>query len=171
MRRKSPGLCLGWWCVLAIVATIAGPCIAQNQAPPAAPSTQGQVASCIGGGSAFTASIVQATGESLQRKRWQPQGGVIQFTIRGFATIPEKASFYVCFRWKTTTPDDKANYVQVRPDRLDRNNDGTTWTVTTTIPVNFLDAPAGKVVDTALPVRRCSGPRLTARRKTRRPKP
>jgi hypothetical protein len=152
MRRKSPGLCLGWWCVLAIVATIAGPCIAQNQAPPAAPSTQGQVASCIGGGSAFTASIVQATGESLQRKRWQPQGGVIQFTIRGFATIPEKASFYVCFRWKTTTPDDKANYVQVRPDRLDRNNDGTTWTVTTTIPVNFLDAPAGKVVGTALPL-------------------
>jgi hypothetical protein len=152
MRRKSPGFCLGWWCVLAIVATVA-PCMAENQPLPAAPSTQGQAASCVGaGGDAFTASIVQATGESLQRKRWQPQGGVIQFTVRGFTAIPEKASFFVCFRWKTTTPEDKANYVQVRPDRLDRNNDGTTWTVTTTIPVNFPDPPAGKAVDTALPL-------------------
>jgi hypothetical protein len=152
MRRKSPGFCLGWWCVLAIVATIA-PCMAENQPPPAAPSTQGQAASCVGaGGDAFTASIVQATGESLQRKRWQPQGGVIQFTIRSFAAISDKASFFVCFRWKTTTPEDKAIYVQVRPDRLDRNNDGTTWTVTTTIPVNFPDPPTGKAVDTALPL-------------------
>lgn len=150
MRRKNSGLYFGRWCVLAIVAVIA-PCMAQNQSPAAAPSTQGQVANCAGGGGAFTASIVQATGESLQRKRWQPQGGAIQFTIRGFAAIPERASFFVCFRWKTAPPEDKADYVQVRPDRLDRNNDGTTWTITTTIPVNFPEPAAGKTVDTALP--------------------
>ncbi|MGP0085301.1 MAG: hypothetical protein ACLP0B_17010 [Steroidobacteraceae bacterium] len=128
--------------------------MAENQPPPAAASAQGQApGSCTGArGDVFTASIVQATGESLQRKRWQPQGGVIQFTIRSFAAIPERASFFVCFRWKTTAPEDKGNYVQVRPDRLDRNNDGTTWTVTTTIPVNFPEPPPGRVVDTALPL-------------------
>jgi hypothetical protein len=150
MRRKGPGFFLGWGCLVAIVAAVA-PCMAENQPPPTTPSTRGQPASCAGGDT-FTASIVQATGESLQRKRWQPQGGVIQFTIRGFAAIPEKASFFVCFRWKTTPVDDKADYVQVRPDRLDRNNDGTTWTVTTTIPVNFPKPPADNAVDTALPL-------------------
>jgi hypothetical protein len=151
MRRKSPCFCLGWLCVLAIVVTIA-PCMAENQSPPAAPSAQGQApGGCAGArGDALTASIVQATGESLQRKRWQPQGGVVQFTIRSFAAIPEKASFFVCFRWKTA--EEKDTYVQVRPDRLDRNNDGTTWTVTTTIPLNFPEPPHNKVVETALPL-------------------
>jgi hypothetical protein len=153
MWRKSPGIWLGWFCVLAAVVTIA-PCMAENQPPAAAPSVPAQApAGCAGAkADAFTASVVQATGESLQRKRWQPQGGIIQFAIRSFAAIPEKASFFVCFRWKTTVPEDKDNYVQVRPDRLDRNNDGTTWTVTTTIPLNFPEVPPGKVVDTAVPL-------------------
>jgi hypothetical protein len=153
MLRKSPGICLGWVCVLATVLTIV-PCMAENQPPPTVLSAPGQArGGCASAkGDAFTASIVQAAGESIQRKRWQPQRGVIQFTIRSFATIPEKASFFVCFRWKTTAPEDDANYVEVRPDRLDRNNDGTTWTVTTTIPPNFPELPPGKVVDWAVPL-------------------
>jgi hypothetical protein len=128
--------------------------MAQNQPPPPAPGAQGKLAGCVGAGGdvSSTASIVQATGESLQRKRWQPRGGLIQFTIRSFPAIPDKASFFVCFRWKTTTPQDNGTYVQVRPDRLDRNNDGTTWTLTTTIPVNFPDPPPGRHVDKALPL-------------------
>jgi hypothetical protein len=156
MRKRNPGFTRAWLWVLATVVTI-GACMAQN--PPA--SAQAMPAACKGADAdaSSTASIVQATGESLQRKRWQPQGGVIQFTIRSFPAIPEKASFYVCFRWKTVPPtdasvarDDKDPYVQVRPDRLDRNNDGTTWTVTATIPANFPELPEGKTADKALPL-------------------
>ena len=135
-------------------------------------SAQGIPAACKGteADAPSTASIVQPTGESLQRKRWQPQGGVIQFTIRTPA-LTDKASFYVCFRFKTkpvestaategtpngqgtaTAGEDKDPYVQVRPDRLERNNDGTTWTVTTTVPIGLPDPPAGKTVDKALPL-------------------
>ena len=103
MRRTNPGFTRARLWVLATVVTI-GACMAQN--PPA--SAQGMPAACDGadGNASSTASVVQATGESLQRKRWQPQGGVIQFTIRSFPAIPEKASFYVCFRWKTLPPTD-----------------------------------------------------------------
>jgi hypothetical protein len=151
MRKKSLGFFRGWLGVLAGVAMI-GPCMAQN--PPAASAAQGKLASCDAAGAAAssTASIVQATGESLQRKRWQPRGGIVQFTIRSFPAIPDKSSFYVCFRWKTTTPGDTGAYVQVAPDRLDRNNDGTTWTLTTTIPRNFPDVAPGKKRDKALPL-------------------
>jgi hypothetical protein len=125
---------------------------AQVQPPSAAPDGQVKFASCDGAGGAAssTASIVQATGDSLQRKRWQPRGGVIQFVVRGFPAIPEKASFHVCFRWKATTPDNKTAYVQVRPDRLDRNND--TWTVTTTIPRDFRTLADGMHQAKALPL-------------------
>lgn len=152
MLRKGPRFCIGWLCVLATVMTI-GPCMAQNPVPAVA-GPQGKLAGCVGAGgdASSTASIVQATGESLQRKRWQPRGGVIQFTIRSFPAIPEKASFFICFRWKTIKLENKGNFVQVRPDRLDRNNDGTTWTVTTTIPANFPDLLPGEASDTALPL-------------------
>lgn len=99
-----------------------------------------------------TASIVQATGESLQHKRWQPRGGVIQFTVKSFEGLPANTSFSVCFRWKITNPDNKAGYVQVMPDRLDRNNDGTVWTITVTIPQNFPPQPAGQKSATAFPL-------------------
>ena len=100
---------------------------------------QGLPADCKVAGAAnlSTVSIVQATGESLQHKRWQPRGGVIQFTVKSFEGLPANTSFFVCFRWKITDPDNKDGYVQVMPDRLDRNNDGTIWTITVTIPRNF----------------------------------
>lgn len=102
------------------------------------------------GAGAATASIVQATGESLQKKRWQPKGGVIQFTIKSFPAIPDKSSFFVCYRWKIAKPEDQTSWTQVTPDRIDRNNDGTAWTVTTTIPANF--PRQEKTVETSLPL-------------------
>jgi hypothetical protein len=102
--------------ILLAIAAATSPAMAQ------APVAQGCGIAAVGGPGA---SIVQATGDSLQRKRWQPQGGVIQFTLRSFARIPDDASFFVCFRWKTT-PENTEMFDQLRPDRLDRNNDGTT---------------------------------------------
>jgi hypothetical protein len=109
-------------------------------------ATQGLPADCKApeGAVLSNASIVQATGESLQHKRWQPQGGVIQFTVKSFEGLPPNASFNVCFRWKITDSDNKNGYVQVTPNRLDRNNDGTVWTITVTIPENFPDLAAGQ---------------------------
>jgi hypothetical protein len=116
-------------------------------APAAAPAPEGCriPVSAVSG-----ASIVQATGDSLQRKRWQPEGGVIQLTIKSFAAIPATASFFVCYRWKTT-PENTEQYKSTRPDRLDRNNDGTSWTVTTTIPKD-VEMPKGATANTSLPL-------------------
>ena len=91
-----------------------------------------------------TASIEPATGESLQRKHWQPRGGVIQFTVKSFEALPANTSFYVCFRWKITAEDNQNHYVQVPPDRLDRSNDGKSWIVTVTIPPNFPELAPGQ---------------------------
>ena len=82
MRGKSLGLCFAW--LMFATAAAISPSMAQNPPAPAAGCQ-------IGPANASTASIVQATGESLQRKRWQPQGGVIQFTVKSFPAIPEKA--------------------------------------------------------------------------------
>src|SRR5690348_2315799 len=82
------------WCVLWIILSMA-PCMAQDAQP------GGGAAACKVESPTLGASIVQASGESLQRKRWQPQGGVVQFTIRAFAALPENTSFHVCFRWRT----------------------------------------------------------------------
>jgi hypothetical protein len=160
MGAKGWGFYFGWLCILATAVPVS-PCIAQNPPPPAAqapspaaaPNAQGQVpGGCsIPRSDVSAASIVQATGESLQRKRWQPRGGVIQFTVKSFAAIPEKASFFVCFRWKTT-PGNTEQFDQSRPDRLDRNNDGTTWTVITTVPHHLRKEPEGTVVETTLPL-------------------
>jgi hypothetical protein len=146
------GFYFGLLCILATTVTIS-PGKAQDPTPPAAPNAQGKAAGgCdIPTADVSTASIVQATGDSLQRKRWQPQGGVIQFTLKSFAPIPDKASFFVCYRWKTTK-ENPEKYDQVRPDRLDRNNDGTSWTVTTTIPNKLKEVPAGMFVERALPL-------------------
>jgi hypothetical protein len=123
------------------------------QPPPAVSNAQGQVPRGCDTPRAdiSTGSVIQATGESLQRKRWQPQGGVIQFTIKSFAAIPDKASFFVCFRWKTT-PENTQKFDQTRPDRRERNNDGTTWTVTATVPPHFTKELPGTVVDAAVPL-------------------
>jgi hypothetical protein len=148
MSKANPGFCRGWLFTTMALVTI-GCCTGQTV------RAQGLVADCDAAGAeaSSSASIVQASGESLQRKRWQPQGGAVQFTIRSFSPISEKASFYVCFRWKTVT-ENKGSYVQVRPDRLDRNNDGTTWTVTATIPARFPDLAKGQqdLQDYALPL-------------------
>lgn len=129
MHKLKQGFCRGRVFALAALAMIG--C---GTGPTAA--AEGLEASCNppGAGVSSGASIAQATGESLQRKRWQPQGGVIQFNIKSFVEIPANASFYVCFRWKKADPAAQTEYVQIRPDRLDRNNDGTAWTVTLTIP-------------------------------------
>jgi hypothetical protein len=127
------------------------PAAEQPKTPPTPPSPKG--CNNTATSDAVTGSIVQATGESLQRKRWQPQGGVMQFTLRTLATIPPNSSFIVCFRWKATAAENKEGlYVDARPDRLDRNNDGTTWTITTTIPRIFEKLPDDKKQDSAIPL-------------------
>jgi hypothetical protein len=140
MSGKRWGFYFAGVCILATALTTA-PAVAQAPAP----------SGCnIAGSAGATASVVQATGESLQRKRWQPHGGVIQFTLRSFVAVPDKASFFVCFRWKTN--GGTGVFTERRPDRLDRNNDGTTWTVTTTVPVQLEPAPADSIVNSALPL-------------------
>jgi hypothetical protein len=93
MRRAVWRIYLVCLCVLAT--TLA----ASSQLAPAPPSDPTPVPpSCnIPRSGVATASIVQATGDSLQRKHWQPQGGVIQFTVKSFAAIPNDASFFVCY--------------------------------------------------------------------------
>jgi hypothetical protein len=139
VRKSNPHCFRGWVFALAALASIG--CGSAAKA-----ATQGLPADCKVPEAAnlSTASIVQATGESLQRKRWQPQGGVVQFTVKSFEGLPANTSFYVCFRWRITNAENKNGYVQVMPDRLDRNNDGTVWTVTVTIPQNFPDLAPGQ---------------------------
>jgi hypothetical protein len=99
------------------------------------------------------ASVVQATGESLQHKKWQPQGGEIEFTVKSFTPIPADASVFVCFRWRVkskqtveNTPEqaaakapketvsNKAEFVESVPSRMDLSGDGKLLKVTTTVP-------------------------------------
>lgn len=172
MGAKNWGIKFGWLCILATAVTVspsiaqtapspaaqtASPPAGQIAPPPAAPNAQGQVPKGCSipttGSDVPAASIVQATGESLQHKRWQPRGGVIQFTLKSFASIPDKASFFVCFRWKTIQ-ENTEQWDESRPVRLDRNNDGTTWTVVTTVPrvPHLPKVASGAVVDEALPL-------------------
>jgi hypothetical protein len=143
---------LGLLCILAATATIS-PGMAQNPSP-AAPSAQAPVRDGCDmlPLEISTASIEQATGDSLQRKRWQPQGGVIQFTVQSLVGSLDQTSFFVCYRWKTKDTVNPERYDQVRPDRLDRNHDGTSWTVTTTIPGKLKDVPHGMTADYFLPL-------------------
>jgi hypothetical protein len=64
--------------------------------------------------------------------------------------IPDKASFFVCYRWKTKSDD--TQFDQTRPDQVERNNDGTTWTVTTTIPRQLQAPPPKAVPESAFPL-------------------
>jgi hypothetical protein len=145
MHRKGWAAFFGWLCILATAVTTS-PSMAQNPPPEA---QAGVAAGCnLARSYVPTASIVQATGESLQRKHWQPQGGVIQFTVKSSADIPADASFFVCFRWRTAS-ENTGKFDSKRPDRLDRSSDGTTWTVTTTVPRQLSQAPAGTVVETS----------------------
>jgi hypothetical protein len=139
MRKFDPDCFRGWVFALAALALLG--CGTAARA-----ATQGLPADCKApeGAVLSNASIVQATGESLQHKRWQPQGGVIQFAVKSFEGLPANASFNVCFRWKITDSDNKNGYVQVTPNRLDRNNDGTVWTITVTIPENFPELAPGQ---------------------------
>ena len=135
-------------------AVIGSPGLAQSPPPASPPGGQVQAPAGCNSNSAEAAalaSIVQATGDSLQRKRWQPLGGVIQFTLSSIPAIPDKAAFFVCYRWRTT-PENAERFDETRPDRVDRNNDGTTWTVTATIPDALKGPPASKDVQSALPL-------------------
>jgi hypothetical protein len=151
MRAKGCGFYFGWLCILAMALTTS-PSAAQNPPSTVQPNTPaaGPAGCSAPKADAPPVSIVQATGESLQRKRWQPQGGVIQFTVKSLVPIPDKASFFVCFRWRTAT-ENAAAFDQTRPDRLDRSSDGTTWTVTTTVPY-LKKEPPGTTVERALPL-------------------
>jgi hypothetical protein len=139
MRKLNRGRLHGWVFAVAALASIGCGSAARAAA-------QDVPADCKvpEGANLSIVSIVPATGESLQRKHWQPQGGVIQLSVKSFEGLPPNTSFYVCFRWRTTESENKNGYMQVRPDRLDRNNDGTGWTVTVTIPQNFPELAAGQ---------------------------
>jgi hypothetical protein len=78
------------------------------------------------------ASVVQATGQGLQQKSWQPMGGEIQFTVSSFAVIPADASMYVCFRWKTR--GGKEPFVRQTQAAFDLSSDRKSVKVTTTVP-------------------------------------
>jgi len=156
MREKCWGV-FGWLCILMMV-VMTLPSAAQNPPQPTAPIAHenAPAPTCDNPGQpASAATIVMATGESLQRKRWQPEGGIIQFTIKSFNKIPDNVSFLVCFRWKIETkPSEKntAKFVPANTERLERNDtDGTTWTVTTRIP-ELKEKPVGKVVESATPL-------------------
>jgi hypothetical protein len=130
-------LFLAWLCVLAIGMAIAPGLAAAQSSPTPKPkpcNTEGK--------SGTLDSVQQATGEGLQRKRWQPRGGVIQFTVSTREAVAANAPFLVCFRWKTSPKDDKREtreYKEVRPERLDSNNNNTSWVVTVRIPDDIPD--------------------------------
>ena len=94
------------------------------------------------------ASVIQATGESLQHKNWQPKGGEIQFTVKSFVVIPADASVIVCFRWKSAS--EKTEIFEARPTRLDRDSDGKLLKVTTTVPASL--GPQPKDAESAVPL-------------------
>jgi len=126
----------------------------QNPEPAAAAETT-EAAVCDNSrtASAGGASVVHATGESLQHKSWQPQGGEIEFTVKSFKAIPSDASVFVCFRWKRKSiPEsetDVTDFIETRSSRLDLSGDGKLLTVTTTVP-DLPDEP--KNVAKALPL-------------------
>lgn len=111
--------------------------------------------------SAGGASVVKATGESLQHKSWQAAGGEIQFNVKSFVLIPADASIFVCFRWKTIPMDTNGShltngspawtdFVETRPSQLDLSGDGKTLKVTTTVPHDL--GPQPNNVAKALPL-------------------
>ena len=158
-------------CILAAVLT-ASRAGAENAAPSAGQSTfptpvPGVVAGTTQGKgcgdtdpapSAGGASVVPATGESLQHKSWQPAGGEIQFTVKSFDAIPSAASVFVCFRWKTTPVDTNGSHrtnasppwIETRPSQLDLSGDEKTLKVTTTVPHDL--GPQPNNVAKALPL-------------------
>ena len=101
-------------------------------------------AKAIAGG----ASVVQAAEESLQHKSWQARGGEIQFTVNSFTPIPADASVLVCFRWKSSKPEN-IKFIENRPSRLELSSDGKLLKVTTTVPVSLGPQPSD--VSEALP--------------------
>jgi hypothetical protein len=147
MPRIGRNFCVGALCAIAVALTTSRG-HGEDARAPATPNPQAQVQDvCNIESTVWSASIVQTTGDSVQRKRWQPQGGVVQFTVKTFVTIPENASFFVCFRWRTIP--ENAQYQQTRPDQLDHN--GAIWTVTATIP-ELGKVPPGSVQEEAFPL-------------------
>ena len=111
----------------------AGQPTAPNPAPGAAEA--GDAAGCASTrlpATAGGASVVQATGQGVQPKSWQPMGGDIQFSISSFLPIPDQASVYICFRWKT--PGGTGDFVETRPSQLTLSSDRKSLKVTTIVP-------------------------------------
>jgi hypothetical protein len=138
------------WIVAAALTDSRG---AENAAPPAGQSTSPSPAPAAGAGTtagcsttptpanAGGASVVQATGESLQHKNWQPAGGEIQFTVKHLVPIPPDASVFVCFRWRTV-PKSTTAFIETRPTQLDLSSDGKLLKVTTTVPDDLGPQPS-----------------------------
>ena len=95
------------------------------------------------------ASIVQAVGESLQHKSWQPTGGELSLTVKSFVQIPSDASVYACFRWKRGA-DNQDSFIETRPTLLDLSADGKLLKVTARVPEGLRSPPAD--VAKALPL-------------------
>jgi hypothetical protein len=87
------------------------------------------------------ASIVQAAGESLQHKSWQPAGGELPLAVKSFVQIPPDASVYVCFRWKRGA-DNQDSFIETRPTLLDLSADGKFLKVTARVPEGLRSPPA-----------------------------
>jgi hypothetical protein len=106
-------------------------------------------------GSSFEAPAQQQRhiGRNRQAFFRGPTGGRVGNIALNFdpSQVAHRSSFFVCFRWKTDSKKE-LEYVEARPDRLGRNNDGTTWTVTTTVPLSLKEVPSGTAVETALPL-------------------
>jgi hypothetical protein len=147
MRGHTTPPFLAVICILA-AALAASRAAAQSTATAAPPDSLGcnTVAKPATAGGA---SFVQATGESLQHKSWQPEGGEVPLTVKSFVQIPSDASVYVCFRWKRggVTQD---SFIETRPTLLDLSADGKLLKVTGRVPEGLGWAPAD--VAKALPL-------------------
>ncbi len=153
---------LAFICILAAaltashaVAQTAAPSPGQVALPSPTPATAGEIKQGTGCNtipaptSAGGASVVPATGESLQHKNWQPTGGEVAITVKSFVVIPPAASVIVCFRWKSAAQS-KGTFVEAPHPRLDLDSDGKLLTVTTTVPDNL--GPQPNDVAMALPL-------------------
>jgi len=147
MRGHTTLLLLVVICILAAVSA-ASRAAAQNTTTAAPPDRLGcnTVAKPATAGGA---SLVQATGESLQHKNWQPAGGEVPLTVKSFVPIPSDASVYVCFRWKRGV-DSQDSFIETRPTLLDLSADGKVLKVTARVPEG-LRSPPGDVAQ-ALPL-------------------
>jgi hypothetical protein len=147
MRGHATPALLAVICILAAAFAVSR-AAAQNTTTAAPPDSLGcnTVAKPATAGGA---SLVQATGESLQHKNCQPAGGEVPLTVKSFVPIPSDASVYVCFRWKRGG-DSQDSFIETRPTLLDLSADGKLLKVTARVPEGLRSPPSD--VARALPL-------------------